>query len=139
MTIPCTDGTARARVDRLVIWVVGRRNSLVWGAEGGREVFAGAAAGVDESSVPKSLPERAVHIGTPALFVRSVWAADIGALIPGNAEPAEVFECSVLVFGTAAIGVEVLHPHDEHPICLAGALPRAVEGAGMPDVEIAGR
>jgi len=84
------------------------------------------------------LPDCAVHISTPALFVRGVWTADVGSFVPVEAEPAEIFECGVPVFGATAIGVEIFHPHDEHPTCLTGALPRTIEGAGMPDVEIAG-
>src|SRR5579863_1140861 len=72
-----------------------------------------------------------------ALHIRFERAADVGAFVPAQAEPAQVFDCGFGVLGTAAVRVEVFHAQDESAACLAGAFGRGEEGKRMAYMQIA--
>src|SRR5580692_592531 len=107
-------------------------------ADGGCEVFAGAAAGIEIAAPEKPAPGSEIDGTTLALHVRGEGTTLVGPFVPANSQPTEVFKRGVGVDGLAAVGIEIFHAHDERAACLAGSLPCGPEGAGVADVQIAG-
>ena len=128
--------TACAWVDRFVIII--RIQAFVRCAQSCGEVFAGAAAGIDISACQQ--PVKCVFVNglSLTLEVGCVGSAAVRAFIPVHAEPMEIFERGVGVFGATAIWIEVFHAHDERAVCSACALPCNEESAGVADVKMAG-
>jgi len=124
----------------LARWGCGGRvgwDRVVGGGGGGFDVAAGVGAGIDEPGCFELPPDVEIPGGPLALGVGAEGAAEVGALGPGEAEPAEVFEGGGGVFGPAAGAVEVLDPH--HEPGGAGPFGGDGEGAGVAHVEKAGR
>jgi len=62
----------------------------------------------------------AIDFGALGLAVGAVWAADVGAFVPGEAEPAEGVEDLLLGGGDEAGAVGVFDAEDEFAVALAG-------------------
>jgi hypothetical protein len=103
---------------------------FVRGLRGLGEVAARAGAGVGEAGGEELLHRSAVEGQTVAL-------AEFG--VPGEAEPVEVFFHCGGELGAGTLGVEVFVAEVEQAASGAGAIVRDGEGAGVAEVEIAGR
>ena len=119
---------ASAGIHRLVVAFVGSRG-------GERQVFAGAGAGVDGSGVAQFAPGVEVELAALALAVGAEGAADVGAFVPADAQPAKVFEHGVGEVGLGALGVEVLVAKSEYSFAFECALVGRPEGRRVADVE----
>ena len=104
----------------------------------GFELFGGAEAAVGGAVGEQEVAVLAVDFGAFGLAVGAVGAADVGAFVPGEAEPAEGVEDHLLGGGDEAGAVGVFDAEDE----LAAALARVdvVDQAdvGGADVGVAG-
>ena len=60
----------------------------------------------------------AIDFGAFGLAVGAVWAADVGAFVPGEADPAEGFEDLLLGGGDEAGAVGVFNAEDEFTAAL---------------------
>lgn len=128
---------AGAGVEGLVVdGVVVLRLFAVGGGKGIEDIAAGTSAGVDVAGVAKGAPDGEVI--ALALEVGGVRAADVGALVPINAEPVEIGGDGGEELGAAAGGIEVLDAEDE---CAGGGLCTLVGGPeceGVAEVKVAG-
>ena len=116
-------GAAAAVVKRLVVFVVG-------GVHHSAEVAAAAGAGVDRAGM-----QELVECG--AVKGEALRLGDHGRL-PGDAEPAQVFEHGVDELGAGALRVEVLVAQEERAVGVAGSGEGGPEGCGVAEVEQAG-
>src|SRR3982750_4494240 len=73
------------------------------------------------------------------LVVRPVRAADLGPLVPVEAEPAEAVEDGLQRLGDVALLVGVVDAQDELAAVLAGEQPVEKGRADAADVQVAGR
>jgi len=105
--------------------------------ERGGEVFAGATAGIDESAFEELAPRGEVVVVALALRVRRARAADVGAFMPADSKPMQIFDCGFCVDGAAAVGIEVFHAQDQGAVRCAGSLGGGEEGARVADVQVA--
>ena len=80
----------------------------------------------------------AIEIEAIALTVGSVRPADIGAFIPVESHPLQVFEQLSFEALFAALDVGVLDAQHHHSALLAGEEPVEERGAGVADVQVAG-
>ena len=117
-------------------FVVG--SAFVRGAGGFEDVAAGAVARIDEAGGVEFFEDGAVERAAGLLVVGRVRAADVGAFLPGEAEPAEVGEHGVDEIEAEAGGVEVVVAEDERAVGEAGAFGGDPEGAGVPKMQIPG-
>jgi hypothetical protein len=132
-------GAAGAGIDGLVVErILSGVCTFMRGTERDGEILARAATGIEEAALHQAAPCGEIDWIALTLCVRSVWAADVRAFVPVNAEPAKVFEGSVGVLGAAAIGIEVFHAHDECAVCGVGVLEGCKEGARVAEVQVAG-
>ena len=86
----------------------------------GFELLGGLEGLVGGAVVEQDLDVLAVDFGAFGLAVWTVWAADVGALVPGEAEPVEGVEDLLLGRGDEAGAVGVLDAQDELAAALAG-------------------
>jgi hypothetical protein len=86
----------------------------------GFELFGGAEAAVGGAVGEEDLGVLAVDFGAFGLAVGAVGAADVGAFVPGEAEPAEGVEDHLLGGGDEAGAVGVFDAEDELAAALAG-------------------
>ncbi len=104
----------------------------------GFEIFGGFEGAVGPAVSKKDLGVLTVDFGAFGLAVRAEGAADVGAFVPGETDPAEGVEDHLLGGGDKAGAVGVFDAEDE----LAGALfgEDEVEQAnvGSADVRVAG-
>ena len=82
--------------------------------------------------------DAAVERAAGLLVVRIMWTADVGAFLPGEAEPAEVGEHGVDEIEAEAGGVEIVVAEDERTAGEAGAFGGDPEGACVPKMQIPG-
>ena len=80
----------------------------------------------------------AVDFGAFGLAVRAEGAADVGAFVPLQAEPAESVEDHLLGGGDEAGAVGVLDAQDELAAALAGVEEVEQANVGRADVRVAG-
>jgi hypothetical protein len=143
---------AKAPVD----WGIreGERGAGFWGAAGSGVVFggvglvgrresegdfpAGAGAGVEESLSAELFEGLSVEGKAEALAVGAEGTGVIGAFLPMDAQPEEVFDCGGLEFFLGAQGVEVVGAEDEGAPSGLGSLESGPEGGGVSEVEKAG-
>lgn len=128
---------AGAGVHGLVVRIQ-RLGAFVRSAQCGGEIFARAAAGIDQTLFEELLPGGTVECMAPALRVGRERTAEVGAFLPLDAEPVKIFESGIGVDGAAAVGIEVFHAEGEGAGGAAGALKRRPEGEGVADVQVAG-
>lgn len=124
---------AGSRVDWFLI-IFGMRSAC-----GGLEVFARADAGIDEAGLIQLLQRIAIERAAFALIVGREGAADIGAFLPIEAKPAEVFEHGNEEFWFAAGAVEVFVAKNESAGVGAGTLLGDPEGSCVAEMQVAGR
>ena len=108
-------------------------------AEGGSEILPGAAARINKAACAKGLPCVPINVSAMALFVGGERSAEIGALIPVDSEPTQVFESGAGVFRPAAIWVEILHSHDQQSTSFTSSRPCAMKSPGVAQVKEARR
>ena len=129
--------TASAWVDWLVVervWI----GAFVRSAERGGEIFARAAAGIDESAFEELLPRRAIDVLALALRVGRERSADVWAFVPADSKLMQIFDCGFCVEVAAAVGIEVFHAHHQGAVRCAGSLGGGEEGARVAYVQVAG-
>ena len=114
---------ARAGINRRVF------NAFLWGAEGGPDVGAGAAAGVGEGG--KSSERNGI-----AGYVLGLAQHRLG---PGEAEPGEVLEDARLVFGAGAGGVKVFDSQEKLAAGGLGQIPGGQGREGVAEMQPPGR
>ena len=68
-----------------------------------------------------------------------MWAVHIRAFVPEQAEPAKVFQRGQGEFWTAAFSVEVFRAVDKLAMRSLSPLGRECKGAGVTEVQVAGR
>ncbi len=107
-------------------------------AQRGFKILARAAAGIEIAAPQQPAPGRQIDGPPLALHVGRKRPALVRALLPANAQPAQVFERGFGINGLAALRVQVFHAHDQRAACLAGPLPGRPEGARVAHVQIAG-
>lgn len=129
-------GPAGTGIDRLVVEVAG--GAFMGRGGGGGEVFARAAAGIEVAAEEQSTPGVNVGLAALALKIRLAGAADVGSLMPADAEPEQIFNGGAGVLAAAAVGVKILHAEHQSAVGISRALKGLPEGASMADVEIAG-
>ena len=123
---------AAAGVNGLVIQL-----AFVGSGSGFGKVFARAGAGVDETLFFEGSPSAQVESAALALNVWRVRTADVGALLPADAEPEEVFEHRIGVGLLGALRVEIFVAEDKGALGGKGAFVGGPERAGVSDVKIA--
>ena len=104
----------------------------------GFELFGGFEAAVGGAVFEENLDVLAVDLGAFGLAVRAVGAADVGAFIPGEAEPVEGVEDLLLGGGDEAGAVGVLDAQDELAAALAGVDEVEQADVGGSNVGVAG-
>ena len=124
-------GAAGAGVDEFVI-------SFVRRGGGGLDVLARAGAGVETAGGAELGESITIERQAFALGIGSERAATIGAFLPVETEPAQVFEHGGGEFGLGARGVEVFVAEDEDAVLGLGALLGGPKSFGMAEVKIAG-
>ena len=118
---------------------------VAWGELGGDllladglELFGGAEAAVGVAVGEEQVGVLAVDFGALGLAVGAVGAADVGAFVPGEAEPAQGVEDHLLGCGDEAGAVGVLDAEDELAVALAGEDEVEQADVGGADVGVAG-
>ena len=104
----------------------------------GFELFGGAEAAVGGAVGEEQVAVLAVDFGALGLAVGAVGAADVGAFVPGEAEPAEGVEDLLLGGGDEAGAVGVFDAEDELAAALAGVDVVDEADVGGADVGVAG-
>lgn len=74
-----------------------------------------------------------------ALIVGGVWSRSVGARLPFDAHPAQVFHSTLYIARPTALWVEVFIAINEFTMMSPRTLGRDVEGSQMPQVEMACR
>ena len=105
----------------------------------GGELLGRAEAGVGAALVPELLGGLAVEVEALGLLVGAEVAADLGALVPVEAEPTHGAQDDLRVLLGGAGGVGVVDAQDEDAVVRAGKSPVVDGRAGAADVELAGR
>src|SRR5579863_3628349 len=95
-------------------------------------------AGIEKAAVEEPLPGDAIEVVAPALRVRSKRAAYVRAFVPGDSEPAQIFERGFGIGCAATLRIEIFHTQDERAVGVASAGKGGPEGACVPDVQVAG-
>ena len=103
------------------------------------DLVVGAVAVVGAARLAQALQDVGVDLAALALAVRRVGAADLGALVPVEAEPAHHLEQRVVGLLAVAGRVGVLDPEDERAAVVTGEGPVEQGRAGQADVGRAGR
>ncbi len=101
--------------------------------------LGGAVAAVDEALLQQLAGGALVVLQTLRLEVGAVGAADLGAFVPVEAEPAEPFEDGIEGAGHEAGLVGVFDAQDELSALMTGEEPVEEGGADVADVGHAGR
>ena len=99
---------------------------------------ARAEAGVGEAGPAQAIERRPVAIAPLRLPVGAEGAAEVGPLVPGEPEPAQLLEDADLQAGPDAGWIEVLDAHHQRPPGGPGRQPGQQRGAGVAEVEGAG-
>ncbi len=99
------------------------------------EILAGTFAGIDGAGVEELLPGGEIEVAALALRVGSEGAADVGAFLPADSEPAQVFDHGLLEVGAGAMRIEIFVAKDEGAVCGETALIRGEESARVSQVE----
>ncbi|MPM50098.1 hypothetical protein SDC9_96833 [bioreactor metagenome] len=102
-------------------------------------LLGGAVARVGGTGLDQLVDDAAVDLGALGLAVRAVRSADVGALVPGDAEPVQRVEDIVVRLLGGPGNVGVLDP--EHQGAAVVAREGVVEqrGADIADMQVAGR
>ena len=134
------EGAGRHAVRAAGAGVAGALVAGVGGAGDAGDLGAGAVAEVGEAAGGEQVGGGGVEGDAQGLDVRRGGAAFVvGALVPAEAEPAEIVEDLGGLAGEGAGDVEVFHPEDELALRPARR-GRAEEGrGGAAEVEVAGR
>ena len=80
----------------------------------------------------------AVHVQALGLSIGTALAAGVGALVPVQAQPAEILDRRPLGFPCRPREISVLDPEDERAACAARHQPIEERRAGIADVKLAG-
>ena len=102
------------------------------------ELLGGAEAGICLALVPELLGGLAVQVEAVGLLVGAEVAADFGALVPVEAQPAHGAQDDLGVLLGGAGGVGVVDAQDEGAVVGAGERPVVDGRARAADVELAG-
>ncbi len=129
--IPAPVSTASARINEFVVGGVRR-------ARGRLNVFPRTGAGIDVARVTESLESGQVQMRAFGLIVGTKRAAAIGAFLPLEAEPFEVFVHGGHEFQTATGGIEVFVAQNENAVLGAGVFLGSPKRSRVPEVKIAG-
>ena len=92
-------------------------------------------AGIDESAGAKFFQRFDVKLPALALRVRREGPADVGAFLPAEAEPAQVFKHRGDELGFAPVAVEILVANDQRAAPGLSALLRGPERPGVAEVQ----
>ena len=106
---------------------------IVWRRGGLLDVAAGVGAGIDHAGRLEPPPDLEIPGGPFALQIGRAGSAAVGALGPGEPEPAEVLNGGRGELGPTSWAVEVFDP--EHDPGLAGPLGGDGKRAGMPHMQ----
>ena len=93
----------------------------------GGDVGARAEAGIE-----RSLPREGVERGGVGVYPVRL---EDGIAVPGQAEPVEICEDGIDMFGARAAGVDIVDAHDEAPIGVARGVMREDRGIGVAEME----
>lgn len=110
----------------------------VGGTGGLLNVFSGAIATKNQVAGLEVVEDGLVDRIAFGLVVGTGGAADVGAFVPGEAEPAQVVEDFVGAAGLYARQVEVFHAEDELAVLEADLKPGQESGAEIAQVERSG-
>ena len=141
-----TKGLPAARLASICVWAkVAAGARVAWRKLRGHlllahgfELFGGAEAAVGGAVGEQHVAVLAVDFGALGLAVGAVGAADVGAFVPGEAEPAEGVEDLLLGGGDEAGAVGVFDAQDELAAALAGVDVVDQADVGGADVRVAG-
>jgi hypothetical protein len=117
-------GPASPRVHGLILAGMG---SL----EGTQDILPRAGAGINQTITAKPLKGAPVPIDSLALAVGGIGTAEIGSLLPLNAEPVQVFEHGSNVFRSYSRAIQILVSQDQRACVGVSPFLRNPEGAGM--------
>ena len=126
-------GTKACRIDGLIVHA-----SLVGGARRLDHVPARPGAGVDQARGMEALEGGPVKRDPAALVVGCVRPAQIGTLVPGEPDPAQVLQHRRREVQAVARRVQVVVAQDEGAPGIAGPLLGDPERPGMAEMEVAG-
>src|SRR5262249_5752160 len=104
----------------------------------GVELFLAEVVGVRVAGIQELVRRLGIEVIALRLKVGAERAADFGALVPGDAEPAEAVEDGLQGLGTVALGVGVVDAQAEGAPLRRGQQPVKQRGADPADVQIAG-
>ena len=104
----------------------------------GFELLRRAEAVVGVPAGEQLVRVRGVEVQPLGLAVRAAGAADVGPLVPVEAEPAQVLEDALLGLLGRSLGVGVLDAEDEGAVVAAREQPVEERGARVADVQLAG-
>jgi hypothetical protein len=103
------------------------------------ELLRGTEAVVRGAGVQQLVCVRRVEMQALGLPVRAMLAADVGPLVPVEAEPAQILEDAGLRLAGRSLGVGVLDPQDERAVLAVGEEPVEERRPRIADVELPGR
>ena len=110
--------TAGARIHRFIVQRIRLYICIFVGsAQRGSQVLARAATRIKEAAVDQLAPYGHVGFVPLALHVRLERPTDVRALLPGQAQPAQIFQRGIGVLGSAAFAVQVFHAQNEFAAC----------------------
>jgi hypothetical protein len=121
--------TAPARVDRLIVGIIG-------GTRRFGHVPTRTRAGIDKTAITQLLPRGQVKIPPLTLRVRPVWSPEIRTLGPFDAQPAEILQHGTHELRSASLEIQILIPQDQSPTLLFRALgsdPKCARVAAMQE------
>ena len=111
--------------------------ALLSGLAVGVELLLGAEAGIGLALIPELLGSLLVQVQALGLGVGAKVAADLGALVPVQAQPTHGAQDDLRVLVGGASGVGVVDAKDERAAVCAGESPVIDSGAGAADVQLA--
>src|SRR5215471_8781576 len=103
------------------------------------QLFLRAEAEVGLTFLHQALGVLTINVEAIALAIGRERTADIGTLVPVDAEPLEVCEKLIFVASFTALEVGVFDAQDHRALHLAGEKPVIECSAGVADVQLPGR
>ena len=113
--------------------------TLLGGLTVGLELLLGAEAGIGLALVPKLLGGLLVQVQALGLGIGAKVAANLGTLVPVQAQPTHSAQNDLRVLVGRAGGIGVVDAQDERAAVCAGKSPVIDSGAGAADVQLARR
>ena len=131
MRLVARDWPAGSRIDRFIIQIIGRAHCL-------GNFPAGTSTGIDQSALMQILPGGQIACSPLALRIRGMRTAAIRAFVPGDTEPAQIFEHGIDELSAATLRIQVFVAQDQSSAMLSRPLRGNPECARVSEMQQAG-